>query len=342
MSDPNFFLSRLNGEPHALAFGGQSTPWPVALADLTNDPALEATLRGNVAAANTMLAPVAADLLATTGRAVDLFGFKPNPARLGAAAAATVSVEGIALTQLGALIDAAGLGLDVANTAPVAVLGHSQGVLGAHMVNVIRKAGSIEAAGQQIDEILAIAELIGVAGTRKARELALTAQHAGATPMLSVRGATKRQVEVLASRVPNPRGPISIAVTNSSNNHVLSGYPEDLAAFEVEAGKEHKRQQTLRDEKVRGGAVFGPVLEYLEVTLPFHSPLMADAVEQAVAWAHACGFKETRTRELAAEVLLNHVDWAARVKAMLESCDPSSCGSSTSARATRSASSSAT
>ena len=323
MSDPNFFLSRLNGEPHALAFGGQSTPWPVALADLTNDPALEATLRGHVAAANTMLAPVAADLLATTGRAVDLFGFKPNPARLGAAAAATVSVEGIALTQLGALIDAAGLGLDVANPAPVAVLGHSQGVLGAHMVNVIRKAGSIEAAGQQIDEILAIAELIGVAGTRKARELALTAQHAGATPMLSVRGATKRQVEVLASRVPNPRGPISIAVTNSSNNHVLSGYPEDLAAFEVEAGKEHKRQQTLRDEKVRGGAVFGPVLEYLEVTLPFHSPLMADAVEQAVAWAHACGFKETRTRELAAEVLLNHVDWAARVKAMLESCDPS-------------------
>ena len=323
MSDPNFFLSRLNGEPHALAFGGQSTPWPVALADLTNDPALEATLRGHVAAANAMLAPVAADLLATTGRAVDLFGFKPNPARLGAAAAATVSVEGIALTQLGALIDAAGLGLDVANTAPVAVLGHSQGVLGAHMVNVIRKAGSIEAAGQQIDEILAIAELIGVAGTRKARELALTAQHAGATPMLSVRGATKRQVEVLASRVPNPRGPISIAVTNSSNNHVLSGYPEDLAAFEVEAGKEHKRQQTLRDEKIRGGAVFGPVLEYLEVTLPFHSPLMADAVEQAVAWAHACGFKETRTRELAAEVLLNHVDWAARVKAMLESCDPS-------------------
>ena len=42
-----------------------------------------------------------------------------------------------------------------------------------------------------------------------------------------------------------------------------------------------------------------------------------------MAWAHACGFKETRTRELAAEVLLNHVDWAARVKAMLESCDPS-------------------
>ena len=154
--------------------------------------------------------------------------------------------------------------------------------------------------------------------------------------MLSVRGATKRQVEVLASRVPNPRGPISIAVTNSSNNHVLSGYPEDLAAFEVEAGKEHKRQQTLRDEKVRGGAVFGPVLEYLEVTLPFHSPLMADAVEQAVAWAHACGFKETRTR-----CSTTSIGRPASRRCWNPAIRPS-CGSSTSARATRSASSLAT
>ena len=61
-----------------------------------------------------------------------------------------------------------------------------------------------------------------------------------------------------------------------------------------------------------------------------------------MAWAHACGFKETRTRELAAEVLLNHVDWAARVKAMLESCDPSKLWIVDFGRATRSASSSAT
>ncbi|RSX50787.1 fatty-acid synthase [Bifidobacterium goeldii] len=317
-----FFLNRLNTEPHALAFAGQSTPWPVALADLTADPTLESELKAHVDAANTMLAPVAADLLATTGRSVDLFAFTPNPAKLGAAAAATVSVEGIALTQLGALIDATRLGFDIAGGNHVAVLGHSQGILGVHMVNAITAAGSISKAAEQINEILATAALIGVAGTRKARELALNAQHAGATPMLSVRGATRRQVEALAARVPNPRGPITIAVTNSADNHVLSGYPEDLAAFEVEAGKEHKRQQTLRDNKVRGGAVFNPVLEYLEVTLPFHSPLMADAVEQTVAWAAACGFDETRARELASEVLLNHVDWAARVKTMLDSVDP--------------------
>ena len=73
-----------------------------------------------------------------------------------------------------------------------------------------------------------------------------------------------------------------MAVTNSATHYVLSGYPEDLAAFGVEVAKEHKRQAKLREEKVRGGRVFDPTLEYLDVTLPFHSPLMADAVSQAV------------------------------------------------------------
>ena len=69
--------------------------------------------------------------------------------------------------------------------------------------------------------------------------------------------------------------------------------------------------------------MFNPTLEYLEVTLPFHSPLMADAVEQTVAWAGACGFDQKRTRALAEEVLLNHVDWNARVKALFDDADPS-------------------
>ena len=67
-----FFLNRLAAEPHALAFAGQSTPWPVALADQTTDPSLDEALRGHVAAAGRLLTPVAADLLATTGRPVDL------------------------------------------------------------------------------------------------------------------------------------------------------------------------------------------------------------------------------------------------------------------------------
>ena len=65
---------------------------------------------------------------------------------------------------------------------------------------------------------------------------------------------------------------------------------------------------------------------------------MADAVEQTVAWAGACGFDQKRTRALAEEVLLNHVDWNARVKALFDDATRPSCGSWTSAPATRSAS----
>ena len=318
-----FFLNRLATEPHALAFAGQSTPWPVALKDQTTDPSLDEALRGHIAAANRLLTPVAADLLTTTGRPVDLFGFTPNPARLGAAADATASVEGVALSQLGALLDLEHLGYSVAQAKPLAVLGHSQGVLAVHMARAIEAAGSIEAAGTTLDEILAVAALIGAAGTRRVRELGLNPKYGEASPMLSVKGATREQVEALVARVNNARGPISIAVTNSDNHHVLSGYPEDLSAFALEAEREHQHQAKLREQKLHGGTVFNPTLEYLEVTLPFHSPLMADAVEQTVAWAGACGFDQDRTRALAAEVLLNHVDWNARVKALFDDADPS-------------------
>ena len=317
-----FFLNRLTTEPHALAFAGQSTPWPVALADQTTDPSLDEALRGHVAAANRLLAPAAADLLATTGRPVDLFGFTPNPARLSAAADATASVEGVALTQLGALLDLEHLGYSVAAAKPVAVLGHSQGVLAVHMTRAIEAAGSIEAAGKTLDEILAVAALIGAAGTRRVRELGLNPKYGEASPMLSVKGATREQVEALVARVNNAHGPISIAVTNSDNHHVLSGYPEDLAAFAFETEREHQHQAKLREQKLHGGTVFNPTLEYLEVTLPFHSPLMAEAVEQTVSWAGACGFDQDRTRALAEEVLLNHVDWNARVKALFNAADP--------------------
>lgn len=317
-----FFLNRLTTEPHALAFAGQSTPWPVALADQTTDPSLDEALRGHVAAANRLLTPAAADLLATTGRPVDLFGFTPNPARLSAAADATASVEGVALTQLGALLDLEHLGYSVAQAKPVAVLGHSQGVLAVHMTRAIEAAGSIEAAGKTLDEILAVAALIGAAGTRRVRELGLNPKYGEASPMLSVKGATREQVEALVKRVNNARGPISIAVTNSDNHHVLSGYPEDLAAFAFETEREHQHQAKLREQKLHGGTVFNPTLEYLEVTLPFHSPLMAEAVEQTVSWAGACGFDQDRTRALAEEVLLSHVDWNARVKALFNAADP--------------------
>ena len=222
-----FFLNRLATEPHALAFAGQSTPWPVALADQTTDPSLDEALRGHVAAAGRLLTPVAADLLATTGRPVDLFGFAPNPARLGAAADATASVEGVALTQLGALLDLEHLGYSVAQAKPLAVLGHSQGVLAVHMTRAIEAAGSIEAAGKTLNEILAVAALIGAAGTRRVRELGLNPKYGEATaapcstrPSNTLRSpcpSTRRSWPTPSSR-PWP-GPAPAASTRSAPVH---------------------------------------------------------------------------------------------------------------------------
>ena len=67
-----FFLDRLNSEPHALAFAGQSTPWPVTLADQSANPVLDEALHTHADAAQALLYPVSADLLATTGRPVEL------------------------------------------------------------------------------------------------------------------------------------------------------------------------------------------------------------------------------------------------------------------------------
>mgnify|MGYP002587227391 CR=1 FL=1 len=55
-----FFLDRLNSEPHALAFAGQSTPWPVALADQSANPALDEALHTHAAAAQALLNAVMA------------------------------------------------------------------------------------------------------------------------------------------------------------------------------------------------------------------------------------------------------------------------------------------
>ncbi|MEK0306119.1 fatty acid synthase subunit beta domain-containing protein [Bifidobacterium favimelis] len=321
MTDSPLFINRLSESPHALMFAGQSTPWTTALADLTGDPGIRARLEGHMKAVSDLLTPVRPDLLATNGRRVDLFGYKPNPVSLGAAADAAASVPGIALVQLGALMDLSQLGYDPARTRPTALLGHSQGILGVHMVQAMQEAGSVEAAAEGVDQILAIAMLMGTAGTRQARNLSIH-RRGQATPMLSVKGATRRQVEILIDRVAGRHGPISVAVTNSRRHLVLSGYPEDLAAFCVEADKESAHQRKLREEKVRGGTAFAPVLEYLDVTLPFHSPLMERAVEQTVDWAGRCGLDAGRARLLAQEVLVNHADWAGQVGAFMADRDP--------------------
>ncbi len=309
MTSSPLFIDQLNAQPHVLAFAGQSTPWTSALADLVSDSDLAADLRARMEAANRILSPVAADLLATTGQVVDLFSFKPTSSvLLGQAAAASYSVPGIALVQYGAIADLAKLGYGLTSDNLVAAIGHSQGMLGAHMVEAARQAGSLAKAGDKISQILALATLIGVAGTRVARALGI-ARQGETTPMLSIKGATREQIEALIERT-HVADRVQIAVTNTATHFVLSGYPTDLALVAKAAQAEQARQQKERDDKLRGGRVFTPVMEYLDVTLPFHSPLLAEAAELVLTWAKACGLDEKWAKRLASEVLVQPVDWS--------------------------------
>ena len=52
-----------DGTPYAVAFGGQGSPWLESLAELVRDFALEAELESLVEQADSLVAPVAADLM---------------------------------------------------------------------------------------------------------------------------------------------------------------------------------------------------------------------------------------------------------------------------------------
>ncbi|MDO5688356.1 MAG: DUF1729 domain-containing protein [Pseudoscardovia radai] len=316
------FLTRLCDAQVILTFAGQSTPWTAALRELDNDPDLSERLHTYAADSERLLEPIAADLLATTGESADLLDYASDSPVLGAAADAAVSVPGIALAQLGALLSAADLGFKASAVSPIASLGHSQGVLAVDMVQAAHEASDAQSTRDAIVRILAIARLIGAAGARQSHLLGLEGER-GTSPMMSIKGATRAQVEELIRRVANPAGPIAIGVTNSRTHMVVSGHPADLARLERQVGLEHERQAKLRAQKVRGGKVFDPSVEYLEVTVPFHSELMEPAVAQVEEWAARCGLDGAQARRLASQVLTDDVDWSGQVADALAKADAS-------------------
>ena len=116
----------------------------------------------------------------------------PAPRRDRSAPAS--ALPGVLLTQLATLDLLADEGLDLTRVAPVASVGHSQGILG-----VAAFAGRREGDARSDVELLAIARLIGAAAAIVGRRAGLVA-HGEDTPMLAVTGATLAEVEELARR----------------------------------------------------------------------------------------------------------------------------------------------
>ena len=311
------------GEPYVLAFGGQATPWRATLDELVGlDHDLAAALVELDSAVAARLAPVATDLLTITPRGARLLTdaaapVNPVVASAGGAAADTadVSVPGILLAQHAVIASLPAAGVDVTGAAvPAAVIGHSQGVLGVALLEALTAAGG-RAADERVVDVHAIARLIGAAAARTTRRLDLGTV-GQSTPMLSVRGVTRQVLDVVLARVPGSES-LSVGVTNGRQAHILSGRPADLEAVVSALEAAARRSADDRKERRRGGAVLAPVTEFLTTSVPFHTPLLAPAVEEVVAWAERAGLDASLARSLAVAVLIDPVDWPALVTSAL-------------------------
>ncbi|SDN63074.1 fatty acid synthase, bacterial type [Actinomyces ruminicola] len=325
-STPETIAERLNaGEPYVLAFGGQATPWRSTLEELAGlDRDLAAELAAVDAAVADRLAPVATDLLTVTPRGARFFtdaGAPVAPAPQGTAGAADtadVSVPGILFAQHAALACLPGSGIDPAGEhAPGAVIGHSQGVLGVALLDALHRARSDggEAVTDAVVQVHAIARLIGAAAARTTGRLDLGTV-GETTPMLSVRGVTRDVLDGVLAQVPGSER-IAVGVVNGRQAHILSGRPGDLERVITALEAAARRSARDRKERRRGGAVLNPITEFLTTSVPFHTPLLAGAVDDVVAWAERAGLDAELARDLAVAVLIDPVDWPAIVASAL-------------------------
>ncbi|WP_156517239.1 acyltransferase domain-containing protein, partial [Rhodococcus sp. EPR-279] len=222
------------GEPYALAFGGQGAPWLSSLEELARDSALEPELTDLVNEAAVTLAPVADELLVVRSVGFDPIGwmleqdladddtvgsYGPSEAALTSAA---VSLPGVFLTQVAALRALKLQGLDPAQTPPVKVVGHSQGLIAAE---------SVAADGAQDANFLAVAQLVGAAAGLVGRRRGIIGAGDRA-PMVSVANVEPARLQAIIAELAidgAPERSAALAIRNGRRRVVLSGPPAQLA-----------------------------------------------------------------------------------------------------------------
>ena len=335
-----------DGETFALSFSGQGFPWLETLTTCVS-AGVDARVRTLLAEAQQRLAPVADRLAGQRPDGFDPIGWAesagaaaaaaasadpvadPDSADGGAAAsgpvslpglpdldAPAISVPGIVAAQI-AVLDLLSL-QGIKATDAAAAIGHSQGVLG------VAAAQNPERAG----DVLALAEIIGVAVARQGRVSGMTAVKESSSsqgtnvagvsyPMMSVNGATAEQVQPLLA------GDAFIGLRNNRKTVVVVGTPADLRATETNLERAAKKDAAELADKLRGGSPFTPTCSPLRISAGFHHPAMAPAVEEAVELAAAIGIDEAFARPLAEKTLTEAVDWPADVAAVTDGTEAS-------------------
>ena len=312
-SDTHALVDRLTaGEAYAVAFGGQGGAWLETLEELVSSSGIEselATLAGEV---DLLLEPVANELVV-----VRPIGFEPLRWVRALAAedpipsvkhltSAAASLPGVLLTQIAAIRTLARQGMDLIATPPVAVVGHSQGILAVE---------ALKAAGARDIELLAMAQLIGAAGTLVARRRGISVL-GDRPPMVSISNADPERIyrllEDFSQDVRTVLPPV-LSIRNGRRSVVITGTPEQLSRFELYCKQISEKEEADRKNKIRGGDVFAPVFDPVRVEVGFHTPRLSDSIDIVGEWAEKVGIDVELSRAMAEAILVQPVDWVDEV-----------------------------
>ncbi|PSR68587.1 3-oxoacyl-ACP synthase [Nocardia sp. MDA0666] len=309
----------LDGEKYALAFGGQGAQWLRELEEIGRDSALEPELTALVREADARLEPVAAQLLVVRPVGFDPIawmledeladgeeGEESAAPSAQALRSAAVSMPGVFLAQVAALRALRMQGLDPAEHAPTGIVGHSQGLLAAEAAT---------AHGARDAELLALAQLIGAAATLVARRRGLIPV-GDKSPMVAVSNVDPDELRAVVAEVSegvDPNVAAVVSIRNGRRRAVLSGTVAQLERVRQRCAEINAEQTRDRDAKKRGGAVFAPVFEDVQVEVAFHHPALAETVELVSTWAAQCEIDTELAAQLARSILVDPVDWVQAV-----------------------------
>ena len=313
LSGSHALVDLLNaGEPYAVAFGGQGGNWLENLEELISSAGIESELSEIVGEAQLLLEPVARELVV-----VRPIGFEPMQWVRTLAAdeplpttkqltTAAISGPGILLAQMAAIRAVTRQGLDLYGTPPVAMAGHSQGIMACE---------SLKAQGAKDAELLALLQLIGAAGSLVSRRRGMVGR-GDKSPMVSVTNVDPdRMAELLEDFSTDVRTvlPPILSIRNGRRSVVITGTPEQLARFELYCSKITEKEEAERKNKLRGGAVFSPVFAGVQVEVGFHTPRLADGVGLVERWAAQIGIDADMAHEMTESIFVRPIDWVAEV-----------------------------
>ena len=295
------------GEEFAVTFGGQGADWFATLADLESEHADTSRITRLVEESARLVAPVAHQLAPALPRPFEPQAWLARdvtPERADTVGAG-LCMPGVLLTQLATLDLLAEEGLDLTRVAPVASVGHSQGIIG-----VAALAGRRDFPGDTTSdvELMAIARLIGAAAAIVGRRTGLVA-HGQDSPMIAISGASLEEVRDLVATVSEEGDAASVAAINGPRRVVVSGTQDALRRLRTAIEKRSALEAAEIESKTRGGRAFAPTVESIPVALGFHHPALAPAVDMARDWAATCGLDAGLTEHLAQAICVERVDW---------------------------------